>query len=133
MLKHIDNLQLFQKIDWSRLSEMELMKIEAEFNRVLSDIEIELNACQVPSIIKEIISRNEEQDFLPVHLGFLVYQRLVQLEENKVLALQSFSDYLLLYGPDWQDEADQMAVALNNNDLERAVHIALKVDYDKYQ
>lgn len=133
LLQHIVNLYFLQKIDWSNLNENRLKEVEMEFTKTVKNIELELALCDEPIVLKEIIERNEEHDFMPINLMFLVYQQLTRLLDDKISNLQDFSNYLLLYGPDWQEEADQIILAVDNGQIEKAVQIALEVDYDKYQ
>ncbi|WGU94450.1 hypothetical protein QJQ58_28855 [Paenibacillus dendritiformis] len=133
MLQHIENLYFLQKIDWSNLNENRLKEVEMEFTKTVKNIELELALCDEPIVLKEIIERNEEHDFMPINLMFLVYQQLTRLLDDKISNLRDFSNYLLLYGPDWQEEADQIILAVDNGEIEKAVQIALEVDYDKYQ
>ncbi|MGG3835837.1 hypothetical protein ABEV00_02280 [Paenibacillus thiaminolyticus] len=133
MLQHIENLYFLQKIDWSNLNENRLKEVEMEFTKTVKNIELELALCDEPIVLKEIIERNEEHDFMPINLMFLVYQQLTRLLDEKISNLRDFSNYLLLYGPDWQEEADQIILAVDNGEIEKAVQIALEVDYDKYQ
>lgn len=133
LLQHIENLYFLQKIDWSNLNENRLKEVEMEFTKTVKNIELELALCDEPIVLKEIIERNEEHDFMPINLMFLVYQQLTRLLDDKISNLRDFSNYLLLYGPDWQEEADQIILAVDNGEIEKAVQIALEVDYDKYQ
>lgn len=133
LLQHVENLQSLQKLDWSNLEESRLREVENEFNKTIKEIECFVELCDEPSALKKIIEENEAHDFMPIHLMFKVYQQLIRLLDDKISALQDYSSYLLLYGPDWQDEANGITVALDNGEIGRAVQIAMEVDYDKYQ
>lgn len=131
--EYIETIQMLQKLNWSNLGEKELKEMELKYNLVITGIAEELKRVNDPSLLKEIIINNDSNDYMPIETMFRVYQRLISIEEDKYSVLNDFSRYLLLYGPDWQDESTEITTALDNGEIENAVQIALQVNYDKYQ
>ena len=84
-----------------------------------------------PEILFEIVEKDEWE--MPVDLMFLVYQRLIELHPQKDVLL-TFANYLgFVGGPDWEEEVDSIKKFVNEDKISKAVEVALKVDYYKYQ
>lgn len=54
------------------------------------------------------------------------------IEPKDFNVFQNFANYLLLYGPDWEEEANDILDCVKSNDLQAAYRLALRVNYDKY-
>ncbi|USG64643.1 hypothetical protein NDK47_21240 [Brevibacillus ruminantium] len=132
-MEHIETIQMLQKLNWSSLGEKEIKEIELKYNLAIAGIAEELKLINNPSVLKGIINNNDFNDSMPIETMFRVYQQLIRIEDDKYSVLENFSKYLLLYGPDWQDDSTAITTALDNGEIENAVQIALQVNYDKYQ
>ncbi|AKB32381.1 hypothetical protein MSSIH_1691 [Methanosarcina siciliae HI350] len=83
-------------------------------------------------LLTNIVEDDKKNYDMPIHLMFLVYQRLIELQPHKNTLLD-FADYLwVIGGPDWEEEREEIRKFTNNDRIKEAVEVALKVDYFKY-
>lgn len=133
MIKELVNtIRSLMGVNRNELSEVQLISVNKKIKDTMEKIEIELKCTQDASILKEIIEEDRYLYIFPIDLMFHVFQRLIQLETDKKRYLEDFQNYLLLFGPDWQEEAKEISNALEKENIETAVSIAQQVDYDKY-
>lgn len=65
---------------------------------------------------------------MPIDTMFKIYQRLLEIEFKDISVFVSFANYLLLYGPDWEEEANDILMCVKSNDLQGMYHVALNVN-----
>lgn len=133
LMEYVETIRTLQKINWAVLKGNEAKKVELEFNLAIKKIENELESVQDAVLLKKVIEQDESEYLLPIGTMFRIYQRLIRLVENKRSVLANFASYLMIFGVDWEDEAKQINAALDAADTEKATHIALTVNYDRYQ
>ncbi|MFC7677829.1 hypothetical protein [Paenibacillus sp. GCM10028914] len=132
-MDYVETIRTLQLINWAALKENEAEKVELEFNLAIKKIEKELESVQDAVLLKKVIEQDESEFLLPIGTMIRIYQRLIRLVEDKRSVLANFASYLLIFGVDWEDEAKQINAALDTAYTEKATHIALIVNYDKYQ
>lgn len=62
---------------------------------------------------------------------FPLYQRLIEIQPIPANLL-SFADYLLIFGPDWEEQAVQIRNDVQSDRLSDAALVASSVHIDKY-
>ncbi|MBO8172922.1 MAG: hypothetical protein H0Z33_13665 [Bacillaceae bacterium] len=75
---------------------------------------------------------DQDSYFLPIEGMFCLYKRLIQLETSDKDILIDFAHYLLLYGPDWEEEAKQIITHVKDGDVDKASKKAMEINYFKY-
>jgi len=119
-----------RQINYLTLSKNEIYEIEREF-KLLCDTYLQcILKCNDPKVLHEIIERDWNSFDLTIPLMFETYKRLIVLEPSALDNYRLFSQYLLLYGPDWEEEANVILESLNSN-LNMAFNIAQSINYDK--
>ena len=100
-MKLVDSANLlFKVLDAFDSSNEDLVSIMSQFESSLVD-------CGNPEEREKIIRMNEYSLLLPPDLGIVVYRRLLELKRTPKL-LRDFAFYLLMYGPFWDDEAEEL-------------------------
>ena len=84
-------------------------------------------------ILEDIITKDKQDFILPIEIMFKTYQKLIGIGLSKEMLLLDFADYLRIYGPDWEDEANRIFENVNKKQLDQAIKAAETVDYNKYQ
>lgn len=100
---------------------------------LLSEFENRLRSETSIQTLREIVDANWEDLFtMPIETMFKVYQRLIELTPKEESAFLDFAKYLLLFGPDWEEEAEMIVDHIERGEYDKAFDIGMKVDYDKY-
>lgn len=129
ILKNINKIRELNKVDWGKAN---FLKFEKELNIQIEEFEKELHNVTDPQILRSIIAQDEDDYFMPISTMFKIYQRLITLQPNDKNSMKKFSNYLLIYGPDWEEEAKKIADCIDDNKLDEALSVSMHVDYDKY-
>ncbi|WP_272037445.1 hypothetical protein [Paenibacillus sp. JJ-100] len=66
--------------------------------------------------------------FLPIHCVIKMYQRLIWLNPTNPSYYEWFTDYLLQYGPDWQDEANGLTELYTKEDFQSVCDFVQKIE-----
>ena len=119
------------KINWSLLSSENHTKIDLEFKELIELFEKNVTKSKESNTLSQILDIEEREDVLPIPSMFVIFKQLILIEQKKEY-LDFFSRYLLRYGPDWEDEANNIKTEINNGNINKAAEIALSISYDKY-
>lgn len=116
-------------IDWrqnERILEKELLTLLVDF---MDQVSNETDA----GVLRAIIDQNREDLVFPIECMFEVYKRAIALSPRDAAMISGFADYLLLFGPDWAEEAEEIERCIQDHKIEAAVRVVMQVSYDKYQ
>lgn len=122
-----------QEMNWLHFSVEEQKKWNRDFEDTVGLLikKIEQNNSDA-SVLVFIKEKDQESYLMPVEVMFKVYQQIIILDYKVPDYLQEFAGYLSFYGPDWEDEADDINQFLGEGKMREAKEVALGVDYDKY-
>lgn len=69
--------------------------------------------------------------FLPIPCVMKMYQRLIRLNPYNRSYYEWFTDYLLQYGPDWEEEASALFELYMKEDFRNACEFTQKIEQVK--
>lgn len=69
--------------------------------------------------------------FLSIPCVMKMYQRLIWLNPSNRSYYERFTDYLLQYGPDWEEEANTLIELYMKEDLRKACEFTQKIEQVK--
>lgn len=118
-------------INWAEFSLEEQTVLNAKFEKAIKLLEEEIEKTNVTDLVY-IKEKDQESFSMPVQVMFKVYQNIIEVDYNISENLKDFANYLSFYGPDWEEEVRGMLHYLEQDKIEEAKEIAMKVDYFKY-
>ncbi|CAM3412118.1 hypothetical protein SABR111722_07760 [Saccharibacillus brassicae] len=104
---------------------------EHKFNNLCKEYLDNLELSNENEEILKIITEDWNSLSFPISLMFKTYQRAIEIKPTEIALYKTFVDYLLLYGPDWEDEALEITEHLKQKDYIKALKEVNKVDYYK--
>lgn len=129
--KTVEELHQLIDQDWSKLDQVELKTtretVESLSNELLSEIDHTNNSDH----LLEAINYELTHFFLPIPCVMKMYQRLILLNPTNPSYYEWFTDYLLQYGPDWQEEANELTELYTKKDFQDACDFAQKIEQVK--
>lgn len=118
-------------INWAEFSLEEQTVLNEKFEKAIKLLEEEIENTDITDL--DYIKEKDKESFsMPVQVMFKVYQNIIQIDYNISENLKGFSNYLSFYGPDWEEEVRDILNFLEQDKIEEAKEIAMKVDYHKY-
>lgn len=126
--KTVEELHQLIDQDWSKLDQAELKTtretVESLSNELLSEIDHTNNSDH----LLEAINYELTHFFLPIPCMMKIYQRLILLNPTSPSYYEGFTDYLLQYGPDWQEEANVLTELYTKEDFQNACDFAQQIE-----
>ena len=122
-----------RSMNWLELSLEDKKIVNEKFENVLGELlnNIEKNNWDVMDLI--IIKEKDQELFsMPIEIMFKVHQKIINSEFEVKKNLRDFAIYLSFYGPDWEEESNAIISNLNEGNIDEAIKISSKVDYNKY-
>ncbi|WP_148705260.1 hypothetical protein [Methanosarcina siciliae] len=127
-----DEINRLMKCNHLKLSENDSKRVIQYLSNLEDEFKVKLKGTDDSKLLTNIVEDDKKNYDMPIHLMFLVYQRLIELQPHKNTLLD-FADYLwVIGGPDWEEEREEIRKFTNNDRIKEAVEVALKVDYFKY-
>jgi hypothetical protein len=117
--------------DWSKFEQDEANNLRKELNYYICELMSEIDKVDTTECLERAIRYEHEHFFLPIPCMIKLYQRLVFLNQTNKLYFEGFVDYLLQYGPDWEEEAHTLARLYTNDEFIAASEYAQKVEHYK--
>lgn len=121
---------LLQK-DWSNYGLAEQHNMEQQLNNFINLFLTEIDKESSRKELNSILEFEKNHFFLPIPCLFKLYQRQLTLTKTNISIYKEFVDYLRLYGPDWEEEANKIDKLINCGKLTEAYKYALEVNYNK--
>lgn len=126
--KLVEELHQLIDQDWSKLNPNELKtlreSVESLSNQLLSEIDLTDNSDH----LVEAINYELTHFFLPIPCVMKMYQRLIWLNPTNPSHYEWFTDYLLQYGPDWQEEANELTELYTKGNFQSACDFSQKIE-----
>jgi hypothetical protein len=129
---YVQEIHKIRQLNWLDFDENEQKSLNRNFDSLKRQLESCLSTVMKREPLDRIIRLEMEQFFMPIDTMFKIYQRLLKIEPKDFSVFVDFADYLLLYGPDWEEEANDILMNVKSNDLQGMYRVALSVNYDKY-
>lgn len=120
-----------REINYLELSQEQIVVIEEKFKKLCKEY---LNILEVNNEDEEMLKIVVEDRYslsFPIPLMFKTYQRLIEIKPTEITHYRMFVDYLLLFGPDWEEEALEITGLIEQQDYLKASESVNKVDYYK--
>lgn len=128
----VQEIHKVRHLNWLDFDENEQKTMSQNFENLKRHLETCLSTITIREPLDNIIRLEMEQSFMPVDTMFKIFQCLIRIEMKDSSVFINFANYLLLYGPDWEEEAKEILMYAKSNDLEEMYRVALNVNYDKY-
>lgn len=99
--------QIFElrEINYLELSQEQIVVTEEKFKNLCEEYLIILEVNNEDEEMLKIVVKDWNSLSFPIPLMFKTYQRLIEIKPTEMTLYKMFVDYLLLYGPDWEEEA----------------------------
>lgn|GEM_PF-2939715 len=124
ILKIVDTLD-------EEYSQKEREELDISYLRCEEEFLRELEETTNLDLLLTIIEEDKNNHRIPIDLIFRVYQRLIELKLYRESFID-FANYILLYDPDWKEEASTLIEFANSSEFEKAKVVANSIDYDKF-
>lgn len=128
----VQEIHKIRQLNWLDFDENEQKTMSQNFENLKRHLETCLSIITIREPLDNIIRLEMKQFFMPVDTMFKIFQSLIRIEMKDSSVFVDFANYLLLYGPDWEEEAKEILMYAKSNDLEEMYRVALNVNYDKY-
>lgn len=129
--KTVETLHQWINQNWSTLDQIELKTtretVDSLYNKLISEIDHTDNSDH----LLEAINYELTHFFLSIPCVMKMYQRLIWLNPSNRSYYEWFTDYLLQYGPNWQEEANALIELYTKEDFQNACDFAQKIEQVK--
>ncbi|KGP81719.1 hypothetical protein P364_0115230 [Paenibacillus sp. MAEPY2] len=129
--KTVETLHQWIDQNWSSLDQIELKTtretVDSLYNKLISEIDHTDNSDH----LLEAINYELTHFFLPIPCVMKMYQRLIWLNPSNRSYYERFTDYLLQYGPDWEEEANTLIELYMKEDFRKACEFTQKIEQVK--
>jgi len=129
--KTVETLHQWIDQNWSTLDQTELKTtretVDSLYNKLLSEIDHTDNSDH----LLEAINYELTHFFLSISCVMKIYQRLIWLNPSNLFYYEWFTDYLLQYGPDWEEEANALIELYMKEDFQNACDFSQKIEQVK--
>ncbi|MEC0124152.1 hypothetical protein [Paenibacillus pabuli] len=129
--KIVEQLHKLIDQDWSKFDQEELKTMRATVYSLSNQLISEIDHTNDSDHLLEAINYELTQFFLPIPCVTKMYQRLILLNPTNSSNYEWFADYLLQYGPDWQEEANALTKLYTKEDFQNACDFAQKIEGTK--
>jgi hypothetical protein len=133
LLQSTEEIINLLNFDWTNLNEREATETELKLNSAIEKFKSELINTTDSKLLDKIIKKDKQDFILPIEIMFKTYQRLIEIRPYNEEVLSDFAEYLKIYGPDWEEEANEIIENIKIKQLVVAVKVAKTIDYNKYQ
>ncbi|WP_438349579.1 hypothetical protein ACP8HI_02565 [Paenibacillus sp. FA6] len=127
----VEQICLLINKDWSQFEHKEVKNMRNILKSLSDNLFSEIENTNDTDCLEEVIDYENEHFFLPIPCVIKLYQRLIFLDKRNKLYYESFVDYLLQYGPDWEEEGTTLTRLYTSGDFEKACDFAQKVEHYK--
>ncbi|MDN4600157.1 hypothetical protein P5G61_02865 [Paenibacillus sp. F6_3S_P_1C] len=126
--KIVEELHQLIDQDWSKLDQAELKTTRETVDSLSNQLISEIDHTDNSDDLLEAINYELTNFFLPIPCVMKMYQRLILLNPASPSYYEWFTDYLLQYGPDWQEEANALTELYTKEDFQNACDFAQKIE-----
>ncbi|UPK42117.1 hypothetical protein [Paenibacillus pabuli] len=117
--------------DLSKLDQSELKTTRETVESLSNELLSEIGHTDNSDYLLEAINYELTHFFLPIRCVMKMYQRLILLNPTNSSYYEWFTDYLLQYGPDWQEEANELTELYTKKDFQDACDFVQKIEQVK--
>ncbi|ACX64808.1 hypothetical protein [Paenibacillus sp. Y412MC10] len=121
----------FREINYLELTQEHRAVTEEKFNNLCKEYLDNLVLSNENEEMFKIITNDWNSLSFPIPLMFKTYQRVIEIKPTEITLYSMFVDYLLLYGPDWEEEALEITEHIKQKDYIKALETVNRVDYYK--
>jgi hypothetical protein len=127
----VEQIRLLINKDWSQFESKEVSDMRTTLNSLSDRLSSEIEKTNDTICLGKVIHYESEHFFLPIPCAIKLYQRLIFLDKTNESYYEWFVDYLLQYGPDWEEEANRLTRLYTSSDFEQACDFAQNVEQYK--
>ncbi|PQP82225.1 hypothetical protein C0Q44_21555 [Paenibacillus sp. PCH8] len=129
--KRVEQLHQLIDQDWSKFDQPELKTTRETVDSLSYQLISEIDHTNDSDHLLEAINYEITHFFLPIPCVMKMYQRLILLNPTNPSYYEWFTDYLLQFGPDWQEEANTLTELYTKEDFQHACDFAQKIEHVK--
>lgn len=127
----VEQIHFLISKDWSKFEQEEVIIMREELDNLTIKLMTEIDKVNDIDCLEKVIQYENEHFFLPIPCAIKLYQRVIFLSKTNISHFEGFVDYLLQYGPDWEEEANILKDLYTNCKFEDAIEYAQKIEYYK--
>ncbi|BBW98614.1 hypothetical protein ACPVTF_16060 [Geobacillus icigianus] len=117
--------------DWSKYNNDERNNMSKNLDELSVLLMSEIDRAISIESLESAIKFENEHYFLPIPCVIKLYQKLILLNHTNKPYYEGLVDYLLLYGPDWEEEANKITNLIEKERFETARDYVQSISYYK--
>lgn len=127
----VEQIYSLMSKDWSKVHQEETNSMSNSLDYLSNCLMLEIDKEESTNSLESIIHFENEHFFLPIPTVIKLYQRLILLSQTNKSYYEGLVDYLSLYGPDWEEEANTITRLIDSANFEEAKDYVQNIEYFK--